>query len=56
MLSIDGTHYYPVVLNVNTKVTTQYPVGSTVLLVFNSTQTVSNVYLTSNTTSTVTGC
>lgn len=56
VLSIDGTNYYPVVLNANTKVTTHYPVGSTILLVFNSTQTVSSVYLTSNTTSTVTGC
>lgn len=56
VLSIDGTNYYPVVLNYNTKVTTHYPVGSTILLVFNDTLSISNVYLTSNTKSTVVGC
>lgn len=56
VLSIDGTNYYPVVLNTNTKITTHYPVGSTILLVFNSAQTVASVYLTSNTATTVTGC
>ena len=55
VLSIDGTHYYPVVIQKNTLVTTHYPVGATVLMVFNSTQTAS-AYLTSNTKTTVTGC
>lgn len=55
VLSIDGTNYYPVVIQNNTLVTTHYPVGSTVLMVFNSTQTAS-AYLTSNTKTTVTGC
>ena len=55
VLSIDGTNYYPVVIQKNTLVTTHYPVGSTPLMVFNSTQTAS-AYLTSNTKTTVTGC
>lgn len=55
VLSIDGTNYYPVVIQKNTLVTTHYPVGTTVLMVFNSTQT-ATAYLTSNTKSTVTGC
>lgn len=55
MLSVDGTNYYPVVIQVNTNVTTHYPVGATILMVFNSTQTAS-AYLTSNTKTTVTGC
>ena len=55
VLSIDGTNYYPVVIQKNTMVTTHYPVGATVLMVFNSTQT-GTAYLTSNTKSTVTGC
>ena len=55
VLSIDGINYYPVVIQTNTIVTTHYPVGTTVLMVFNSTQT-ATAYLTSNTKSTVTGC
>lgn len=56
VLSIDnGAHYYPVVIQANTMVTTHYPVGATVLMVFNSTQT-ATAYLTSGTKSTVTGC
>ena len=55
VLSIDGTNYYPVVIQKNTLVTTHYPVGSTVLMVFNSTQT-ATAYLTAGTKSTVTGC
>jgi len=55
VLSVDGTNYYPVVLNKNSIVTTHYPVGSTILVVFNSTQT-AQAYLTSNTKTTVTGC
>lgn len=56
VLSIDNEHYYPVVINATTKMTSHYPVGSTILLVFNATQAVSSVYLTSNTATTVTGC
>lgn len=56
VLSIDGVNYYPIVIQINTKVTTHYPVGSTILMVFNSTQTVADVYLTSNTKTTITGC
>ena len=55
VLSIDGTNYYPVVVQKNSIVSTMYPVGSTILMVFNSTQT-ATAYLTSNTKSTVTGC
>lgn len=55
VLSIDGTNYYPVVIQANTMVTTHYPVGATVLMVFNSTQT-ATAYLTAGTKSTVTGC
>ena len=56
VLSIDGgTTYKPVVFNVNSVITTRYSVGSTLLLVYNSTQT-ATAYLTSNTKSTVTGC
>lgn len=55
VLSIDGTHYYPVVIQKNTMVTTQYPVGATILAVFNSTQT-ATAYLTAGSKSTVTGC
>ena len=55
VLSIDGENYYPVVMNKNSIVTTNYPVGSTILVVFNSTQT-ATAYLTSNTQTTVTGC
>ena len=47
VLSIDGTNYYPVVIQKNTLVTSHYPVGTTVLMVFNSTQT-ATAYLTSN--------
>lgn len=47
--------YYPVVFNVNSVISTRYSVGSTILLTFNSTQT-ATAYLTSNTSSTVTGC
>lgn len=56
VLSIDGEHYYPVVLNASTKMTSHYAVNSTIMLVFNSTLAISNVYLTSNVASTVTGC
>ena len=55
VLSIDGTHYYPVVIQKNTMVTTHYPVGATILAVFNSTQT-ATAYLTAGSKSTVTGC
>lgn len=56
VLSIDGgTTYHPVVYNVNSAVSTRYSVGSTILLVYNSTQT-ATAYLTSNTKTTVTGC
>lgn len=55
VLSIDGTNYYPVVIQKNTMVTTHYPVGTTVLMVFNSTQTATG-YLTSGVKSTITGC
>lgn len=56
VLSIDnGSHYYPVVIQKNTMVTTHYPVGATFLAVFNSTQT-ATAYLTAGTKSTVTGC
>ena len=56
VLSIDnGAHYYPVVIQTNTLVTTHYPVGATFLAVFNSTQT-ATAYLTAGTKSTVTGC
>lgn len=56
LLSVDGgSNYYPIVRNVNTLVTTQYAAGSTLMLVFNSTQTASP-YTTANTTETVTGC
>lgn len=56
VLSIDnGAHYYPVVLQKNTMVTTHYPVGATFLAVFNNTQT-ATAYLTAGTKSTVTGC
>lgn len=56
VLSIDnGAHYYPVVIQANSMVTTHYPVGATFLAVFNSTQT-ATAYLTAGTKSTVTGC
>lgn len=56
VLSIDnGSHYYPVVIQKNTVVSSIYPVGATFLAVFNSTQT-ANAYLTSNTKTVVTGC
>lgn len=56
LLSIDGgTTYYPVVRNVNTLVTTNYAVGSTIVVTFNSTQTASP-YLTAGTTTSVKGC
>ena len=56
VLSIDnGAHYYPVVIQTNTLVTTHYPVGATFLAVFNSTQN-ATAYLTAGTKSTVTGC
>lgn len=56
LLSIDGgTTYYPIVRNINTLVTTNYGVGSTIILTFNSTQT-AKPYLTAGTTTTVTGC
>lgn len=56
LLSINGgTTYYPIVRNVNTLVTTQYAVGSTLVLTFNSTQTASP-YTSSGVASTVTGC
>ena len=56
VLSIDnGAHYYPVVIQKNTMLTTHYPVGATFLAVFNDTQT-ATAYLTSGTKSTVTGC
>ena len=56
LLSIDGgTTYYPIVRNVSTLVTTNYAVGSTIILTFNSTQT-AKPYLTAGTTTTVTGC
>mgnify|MGYP003288418150 CR=1 FL=1 len=56
MLSIDGgNNYYPIVRNKNTTVSNEYPQGSTIILAFNSTQTLS-VYSGSSTTTTVTGC
>lgn len=56
VLSINGgANYYPIVRNVNSTVTTHYAVGTTINLIFNSTQT-ANAYLTSNTKTTVTGC
>ena len=56
LLSIDGgTKYYPIVRNVNTLVTTNYGVGATIVLTFNSTQT-AQPYTTSNTKETITGC
>ena len=57
VLSINGTTgpYYPVVIQKNTMVTTHYPVGATILAVFNSTQT-ATAYLTAGSKSTVTGC
>lgn len=56
VLSIDGgTTYKPVVFDVNSVVANRYSVGSTILLVYNSTQT-ANGYLTSNVKSTITGC
>lgn len=56
LLSIDnGSNYYPIVRNVNSLVTTQYGVGSTIVVTFNSTQT-AKPYVTSNTATTVTGC
>lgn len=56
LLSIDGgTTYYPVVRNVNSLITTHYGVGSTLMLIFNATQTASP-YTTSGTTQTITGC
>ena len=55
VLSVDNENYYPVVMNKNSIVTTNYPVGATILVVFNSTQT-ATAYLTSNTQTTVTGC
>lgn len=56
VLSIDGGNkYYPIVRNKDTRVNSEYPKGSTLILTFNSTQTVS-VYSGSSTMTTVTGC
>lgn len=55
-LSIDaGNNFYPIVRNKDTRITKEYPKNSTLILTFNSTQTV-NVYSGSSTTTTVTGC
>lgn len=56
VLSIDGGKtYYPLVYNANSVITTQYGVGSTLIVSFNSTQT-ATTYLTTGTQSTVIGC
>ena len=56
LLSIDGgITYYPIVRNANTLVTTNYPVGSTIILTFNDTQTASP-YTSDGVTTTITGC
>lgn len=58
VLSINGGasgSYYPVVRLVNSSVSTYYGVNSTILLTFNASQT-ATAYLSSNTSSTVTGC
>lgn len=55
-LSINGgSNYYPIVQNKNTVVSSHYQRGSTLILTFNATQTVS-VYSGSSTQTTVTGC
>lgn len=56
LLSINGgTTYYPIIRNTSTLVTTNYPVGSTLILTFNSEQETSP-YLTAGTATAVTGC
>lgn len=57
LLSIDGgTTYKPLARNANTIITTHYAANSTLILTYNSTAAVENVYATSNTKSTITGC
>lgn len=56
VLSIDGgTTYYPVAYNVNTVFTSHFPVGSTKLFTFNSTQTMKCYPTSSSSGVTVTG-
>ena len=55
VLSIDGgTTYHPVAYNVNTALTTHYPVNTNKVFVYNATQKM-NGYLTSNTVTNITG-
>lgn len=56
VLSLDGgTHYYPIVYNVNSAISSRYSAGSVIVICFNSTQT-ARAYLTAGVATTVTGC
>jgi len=47
--------YHPIVYGVNTAVSTRYPVGGQITMVYNSVQT-ATAYLTTDTATTITGC
>lgn len=50
MLDINGLGYHPVVVNVNTWVSTRYSVGSTLILTYNATQTATGYYNSASST------